>query len=128
MGYPKRVNPRQISVRDAFDRHAKSYDERFSNHELGENIRSDVWKITDPVFASTHNLLDLGSGTGEDAIHYAARGVQVTAVDVSDQMLTRLKVKAVAAGLTAKIHYVCSEMNLYSPEHTQFDGIISNFG
>ena len=128
MGYPRRVNPRQISVRDAFDRHAETYDERFSNHELGETIRSDVWKITDTVFASTRSLLDLGCGTGEDAIHYAARGLQVTAVDVSDQMLTRLKLKALAAGLTTEIHYMRSEMNQYCPEHRQFDGIISNFG
>jgi ubiquinone/menaquinone biosynthesis C-methylase UbiE len=122
------VNPRQINVRDAFDRHAESYDERFSNHELGETIRSDVWKITDPVFASARHLLDLGSGTGEDAIHYAARGIHVTAVDISDQMLIRLKRKAAAAGLAAKLQYIRCAMNQYHPEHMQFDGIVSNFG
>jgi ubiquinone/menaquinone biosynthesis C-methylase UbiE len=122
------VNPRQISVRDAFDRHAETYDERFSNHELGETIRSDVWKITDPIFASARNLLDLGSGTGEDALHYAARDMRVTAVDISDQMLGRLKSKAIDAGVAAKLQYVRSEMNQYRPEHMQFDAVISNFG
>lgn len=128
MSYPSSVNPPQIRFREAFDRHAESYDRRFSNHVLGESVRHEVWKIADRTFSSARRLLDLGCGTGEDAVHFAARGVQVTAVDVSPQMLNHLQAKALAAGVDGNIEYVASEMRQFCPAPSHFDGIISDFG
>ena len=79
MRYAQPVNPNQIRVQEAFDRHAAIYDERFSKPALGESIRAEVWRIADRAFASAQSLLDLGSGTGEDAIHFAQKGIHVTA-------------------------------------------------
>ncbi len=101
------MNPDQISIQKAFDRHAANYDERFSKPALGESIRLDVWKIADRVFASVRNLLDLSSGTGEDSIHFAQKGIHVTAVDVSTRMIDRLKAKAVASGVSSNIDLRC---------------------
>lgn len=122
------VNLRQITVREAFDRHADTYDDRFSNCALGESIRNDVWTIADRVFTSSRRLLDLGSGTGEDAIHFAGHGVEVTGVDISDEMQNRLEAKALACGVSGNIHYVRAEMSHFDPAGAEFDGIISNFG
>lgn len=70
-----------MSVREAFDRHAEVYDERFSRVALAQEIRADVWRIADAVFSPGARLLDLGCGTGEDAIHFAQNGCRVTAID-----------------------------------------------
>jgi ubiquinone/menaquinone biosynthesis C-methylase UbiE len=122
------VDPRQASIQEAFDRHATHYDERFSNQVLGERIRAEVWQITDQAFASARRVLDLGSGTGEDAIHLARKGVHVTAVDISSRMISRLNAKASVSGVSGNIDPVVSEMDHYSPPAPEFDGILSNFG
>ena len=127
-GYSLPVNPRQISVQEAFDRHSSVYDERFSKPILGETIRNEVWQIADAEFAGARNLLDLGCGTGEDAIHYAQRGAHVTAVDLSPGMLNRSKAKAAALRLLSNIDCVVAEMTTFSAPAGAFDGMISNFG
>jgi ubiquinone/menaquinone biosynthesis C-methylase UbiE len=118
----------QHAVQTAFNRHAKTYDERFSNSILGESLRSNVWDIADEAFASCLELLDLGAGTGEDAIHFARNGVRVTAVDVSPGMMTRLTEKAARAGVSSRIKSVLCEIDRYSPQECLYDGLISNFG
>jgi SAM-dependent methyltransferase len=127
-GYSLPVNPRQISVQEAFDRHSSVYDERFSRPILGESIRNEVWQIADSELAVARRILDLGCGTGEDAIHYARRGAHVTAVDLSPGMLNRSKAKAAALGFSSSIDCVVAEMTAFSAAAGAFDGVISNFG
>src|SRR5437762_14179101 len=79
-----------ISVRQAFDRHAPVYDRVFLSREM----RSEVWEMADRLCLPGMRLLDLGCGTGDDAIHFAQRGLNVTAVDISSQMISQLKAKA----------------------------------
>jgi 2-polyprenyl-3-methyl-5-hydroxy-6-metoxy-1,4-benzoquinol methylase len=122
------VNPRAILIRQAFDRHASSYDARFSSAPLGESIRSDFCEVADTVFASAEDLLDLGAGTGEDAVHFATLGKHVTAVDVSPQMIAALRSKADAARVSDRIEAVVGEMSEYRPSGQIFDGMLSNFG
>ena len=106
------------SVRDAYDRHAGVYDELLGPSE----IRSDVWEIADRFFGEGMRLLDAGCGSGDDAIHFARRGVQVTAVDISPAMIARLKLKC---GETVRCEVAA--METYSPEGICFDGVFSNF-
>jgi ubiquinone/menaquinone biosynthesis C-methylase UbiE len=77
------------SVQEAYDRYAAVYDELLAHSE----IRRDVWEIADRFFTEGMRLLDLGCGTGDDAIHFAQRGLFVSAVDVSPVMIERLKLK-----------------------------------
>jgi ubiquinone/menaquinone biosynthesis C-methylase UbiE len=122
------VDPRQVSVQEAFDRHAYTYDERFSDPFLGESIRSEVWQIADGVLTPSSRILDLGSGTGEDAIHFARQGMHVTAIDISSGMIRRLMTKAAETGISSKIDPVLMHMDQYLPQAAEFDAIISNFG
>ena len=122
------VNPHEFSIQEAFDRHSEAYDRRFTSPFLGEHLRAEVWKIAENAFGSAGRLLDLGSGTGEDAIHFARRGIQVTAVDISSRMMDRLRAKSEAAGVSPRIDCVTAEMSRYIPSVGGFDGIISNFG
>ena len=120
------MNPGRIHIREAFDRHATTYDERFSS--LAQAIRQDVWRIADSVFPPGTHLLDIGSGTGDDAIHFAQRGVRVTAVDIAPQMMARLLLKADSAGLRAQIDARCADIETSDFDGCRFDGVFSNFG
>lgn len=107
------------SVRQAFDRHASVYDQVFSDTQ----IRAEVWHIADRLFSRGMHLLDLGCGTGQDAIHFAQRGINVTAVDISAEMIAQLRQKA-----GESIQCKQADMRTYIPETIRFDGIFSNFG
>jgi ubiquinone/menaquinone biosynthesis C-methylase UbiE len=115
-------------IQQAFDRHAHVYDERFSRAGAGLSIRSRFWEIADPALSSVQHLLDLGAGTGEDTVHFAQRGARVTAVDLSSQMIERLRNKAAAGGVSSRVECITSPMELYRPANPTFDGIVSNFG
>jgi SAM-dependent methyltransferase len=110
---------RVSSVRQAFDRHAPVYDKVFSASEL----RSEVWKIAARYFSPGMHVLDLGCGTGEDAIHLARCGLKVTAIDISSGMIAQLKMKAGEI-----VDCLATDMCTYAPAGIRFDGILSNFG
>ena len=107
------------SVRQAFDRHAPVYDKVFSS----AGIRSEVWEIADGVFLPGMRLLDLGCGTGEDALHFAQCGLHVTAIDISPGMVSQMKRKA---GETIRCE--AADMQTYSQAGNSWDGVFSNFG
>ena len=105
------------SVREAYDRHAPVYDQVFD----ASQIRAEIWEIADRFFVPGTRLLDLGCGTGNDAIHFALRGVSVTAIDISPGMIARLKSKCDGA-----IHCEEADMRTYAPVGKCFDGVFSN--
>jgi SAM-dependent methyltransferase len=104
------------SLQDAHDR-AVVYDRFF----VDSKIRSDVLKIADRFFTTGMRLLDVGCGTGEDAIHFAQRGLTVTAIDISPAVIGRLMVKC---GNTVRCEV--ADMRTYT-QHDIFDGVFSNF-
>lgn len=77
--------PRLADDEDAF----------FAGHPLFEADRRAV----DARFQVPGPLVDLGSGTGRHALHFARRGFPVTAVELSQAMLATLGAKARAEGL-----------------------------
>ena len=115
-------------TREAFDRHALTYDERFSSLATAQAIRRQVWCIADGLFPSGSRLLDLGCGTGDDAIHFAERGIHVTSIDISPGMIAQLLLKAEAAGLQGQIVARIANLETFQPEKTDFNGLFSNFG
>jgi ubiquinone/menaquinone biosynthesis C-methylase UbiE len=114
-------------TREAFDRHALTYDERFSSLAAAQAIRRQVWCIADALFSPGSRLLDLGCGTGDDAIHFAERGIQVTSIDISPGMIAQLLLKAEAAGVQGRIVAHIADLETFQPE-TEFNGLFSNFG
>jgi ubiquinone/menaquinone biosynthesis C-methylase UbiE len=128
VSYKHTVDPRHASLREAFDRHALTYDERFSSLEATRAIRREIWQIADSLFPSGSSLLDLGCGTGDDAIHFAQRGMAVTAIDIAPAMIGRLETKAAAAGVRARIEVQVTEIETFEPRALAFDGVLSDFG
>jgi len=66
-------------------------------------------------------LVDIGCGTGEDAIHFARRGIDVTAIDVSPAMIAQVKLKS-GGSVRCKL----ADMRTCAVEDI-FDGVFSNF-
>ena len=80
-----------------FANYARQYDEEFyTQGTLGEVDFFEQELEQD----RTRTILDIGCGTGRHAIELAARGYQVTGVDLSAAQLARARDKAAAAGVS----------------------------
>ncbi len=121
-------SPRSHS--SAFDAMAAGYDAKFSASALGRVLRPMVWERYAACFAAGSSLLELGCGTGEDAIHLAKSGHRVLATDASPRMIDTARRKAEAAGVSDRIRFrVVSMESLSTALGTElFDGVYSNFG
>ena len=75
-------------------------------------------------------LLELGCGTGEDAIHLALRGHRVVATDASAKMIGIARHKSERAGVADRIRFIHSPMQSLTDQlgDEVFDGVYSNFG
>jgi SAM-dependent methyltransferase len=114
----------------AFDDLAAGYDATFTDTALGRALRDLVWLRLDDGFASCERVLDLGCGTGEDALRLARRGTRVVGIDASARMVHLARQKALAAGCATQIDFHCVSMeNLRTVlDGESFDGVLSNFG
>jgi SAM-dependent methyltransferase len=80
-----------------FDRLAPRYDQAWSNAPAGRLQREAVWRHLDPLVAFADRILDLGCGTGEDAVHLSGLGAHVSAIDTSAEMVRAACAKGVNA-------------------------------
>ena len=115
-------------MRDAFNLHAPAYDSRFAHSAAGQAMRESVWTAVEKIIGPEGSLLDLGCGTGEDAIHFAQRGSSVTAVDIAPDMIAALITKVRAAGLSGRIDARVSDLESLEPLPEPVDAVFSNFG
>lgn len=111
----------------SFDHAATTYDHDFTHTDLGRWLRGRVWKRLTRLFPSGSFVLELGCGTGEDAVWLAQQGVRVLATDASPVMLEQTQAKADAAGV--EVETALLDLNALPAEFAyQFDGVYSNFG
>jgi len=129
--------PGQVEEPAAFDALADRYDALFSDPPLGQVLRRSVWRHVDPLFRSGMRVLDLGCGTGEDALHLAARGVEVLALDASAAMIRAAGAKVLAAGLGDRVRLAQLDMarrggldrlSTAAFDGAAVDGALANFG
>jgi ubiquinone/menaquinone biosynthesis C-methylase UbiE len=109
-----------VSPSSAFDRLASSYDREWTGTATGRLQRDAFWEHAGPLFAAGQHVLDLGCGTGEDAVILGRRGVRVTAIDAAPRMVET----AQARGVDARVLRIEQIAQLTET----FDGAISNFG
>jgi SAM-dependent methyltransferase len=114
----------------AFNTLAGSYDEAFSESVLGKTLRERVWRRLDSAFRAGDRVLDIGCGTGEDALHMAGRGIFVVATDASSKMteLTRQKIERAGLAQRVDVRTVAAEALGRELADQRFDGVVSNFG
>jgi SAM-dependent methyltransferase len=106
-----------------FDALAPTYDDDFTRSPIARHLRARVHARLDALVSPGEAALELGCGTGEDALHLAQRGVQITATDASPLM--RDMARAKLAGYTnARItHLDLQELNHRGTENTEGDSI-----
>ncbi len=83
----------------AFDETAVRFDERFGSWLSVAAQRDAVRQLLTKIFPAESRLLELGGGTGEDAVHLAQLGYRVTLTDGSPRMLHMAEAKVRTAGL-----------------------------
>lgn len=117
----------------AFDSLARRYDAQFTDRLLGRLLRGNVQARLEPLLAPGMRALEIGCGTGEDALWLARRNLIVTATDAAPAMLEVAFDKARAAGqgdaisfrrLDAAAPHAADDEALNGP----FDFVLSNFG
>jgi SAM-dependent methyltransferase len=113
-----------------FDELAADYDASFTHSACGRNLRARVWQRATRVFAGRGRILELGCGTGEDAVHLARAGHHVVATDASTGMIRIARLKAAAAGVGSRIdfHVLPVESLDELGREARFDAVFSNFG
>jgi SAM-dependent methyltransferase len=121
----------------AFDELAAGYDAAFTESAIGKTLRALVWARLEQAFEAPKRVLELGCGTGEDALCLARRGVEVVAVDASSQMIQVARQKARASdscnrahGEAVRVEFHCLPIERLAPalDGQAFDGVLSNFG
>ena len=121
-----------------FDQEAAGYDCSFTNTVLGRIYRDAVWERLSALFNSSEHILELGCGTGEDALFLAGHGKKVTAYDAGVEMIEQARAKIKDAGYGERVCFKAADIEQLStadpgPVSDQgkasvFDGAFSNFG
>jgi SAM-dependent methyltransferase len=114
-----------LSFSIAYDAIAASYDDQVRGDEW---MRRALHAHYRRAFRAGQRVLDVGCGTGTDALALARMGVSVVGIDGSVGMLQRLRRKAAANRLEALIAPSAlriEDLGVFGVE--RFDGIISAF-
>jgi ubiquinone/menaquinone biosynthesis C-methylase UbiE len=123
------VASRLERTRNAFDALARDYDRSECDNELLLRLRHEMWRVLTDLFPPGSRLLDLGCGTGIDAVFLANRGRHVVAVDVSPEMVARTRERAEGAGLGDLVDARPLAIEALQTVHgVGFDGIYANRG
>jgi SAM-dependent methyltransferase len=124
------MNARQLAdTQAAFDEVATGYDGPLGNNTLIQAVRARTVAAINRSLTPGSVLLDLGCGTGLDAVALARQGYRVTAIDWSANMVRQTRERAARAdsvGMVA-VHQVGIHELGRLPAGT-FDGAYSNLG
>ncbi|HEX5502389.1 MAG TPA: class I SAM-dependent methyltransferase [Thermomicrobiales bacterium] len=112
-------------VAAAYDAIAAEYDAQVAGDAW---MRRVLWARYAALFRPGRRVLDVGCGSGADAIFLARRGVRVTGIDVSPAMIARLEGKVRRLGLAGLVEArVMDVADLAAWHDRRFDGIVSAF-
>lgn len=110
----------------AYDEIAQTYDGAVEGDAW---VRRRLWKHYLRVFRPDQRVIDLGCGTGIDAIFLARHQIRVVGVDASPGMIAEARRKVDAEGLATTIDLRVLELSqLKSLPPRSFDGALSAFG
>ncbi len=117
-------------MKTAFDPLAPTYDDVFTNTQIGRYLRGEVHQRLLHHFEADDNVLEMGCGTGQDALFLAEQGVNITATDASMGMIDIAREK-----IGNHPHITLSQLDLRKLNQqtaingsAQFTGAFANFG
>lgn len=116
----------------AFDAVAHDFDQRFGEWLSVSAQRRAVRHILGEAFPAGSRILEIGGGTGEDAVWLAECGYQVLTTDASPRMV-QISANKLRAHDGSRARVAAAEtletLSMDEPEtgHQEFDGAFSNF-
>jgi SAM-dependent methyltransferase len=114
----------------AFDSVAADYDGPRGNNALVQRMRRALRETVRGELPRGSRLLDLGCGTGLDALHFAGLGYPVVATDWSPAMVARTRARVADANPAVPVevrHLGIQQLDALEGDG-RFAGIYSNFG
>jgi len=130
MNRPLTPDPSPTRGEGGFDALATGYDAAFTDTPLGRRLRGRVWDCLERHLKPSQHVLELGCGTGEDAVWLARHGIYVTATDASAIMLEITRRKAAEANIAYRV--ATRQLAIQDIDATsftvKFDGVLSDFG
>ena len=110
---------------EAYEAAAPDYDRQVQGDDWMRNV---LWDRYARLFCAGQTVLDLGCGTGIDAVFLAQRGIHVMGIDASPAMIAQSRPKLAAAELEDLVDLrVLDVARVGSLSQASFDGIISAF-
>ena len=109
----------------AFDTIAETFDARFGSWASVAAQRRAVREELTKAFPPAASVIEVGGGTGEDALWLAERGRRVLMTDISPRMVQQARAKF--AGHAALRAQVVGAEGLNQLSSERFDGAFSNF-
>lgn len=125
----KGTNTNEQLAAAAFTLQSKNFDELYSGNKIIQYKRQRVREHLKKYILPGHFILELNSGTGQDAVWLAQQGCKVHATDIAGGMLELIQQKIKNEGLDNCISYEwCSFTALENlKQKGPYDVIFSNF-
>jgi len=123
------ISPTEYKASEAFSLQSPTFDYTYKGHPFIEYKRARVRSHILERIPSSGSILELNSGTGEDALFWGEKGFTVHATDISEGMQNQLIQKVKKLHLEDKIsHEIISYTQLQNLENKgPYDLIFSNF-
>jgi ubiquinone/menaquinone biosynthesis C-methylase UbiE len=120
---------RMIATNDdvarVFDGIAAEYEAQLARNPVAGYMRAELHAQFARTFHCGEHILDFTAGTGIDAFFLAARGVRVTAIDISPAMIAELQRRIARRGWQIETRVLAAEHLSALGEH--YDGAVSTF-
>jgi SAM-dependent methyltransferase len=116
-----------------FDSVAADYDHHILDNRMNRLLRDRSMAVLLPTFAGARHLLEVGCGSGIETIQMLRAGHEITAVDISAEMLREVREKARREGLSERLVTVRANASALGGADgglgkDRFDGAYSTYG
>lgn len=121
-----------VQVSRAFDQAARNYDALYQTNPIMAWMRAESLATLQDTFAPGSRLLEIGCGTGDEALALGRAGYRIVATDISPAMVEAARTKARAGDahevtwLTLPAGRLADLAGDYGPG--SFDGAYASFG
>jgi 2-polyprenyl-3-methyl-5-hydroxy-6-metoxy-1,4-benzoquinol methylase len=112
----------------AWDLLSHDYDKNLDKKVVSAYMRSVSLEYLGKYFSPGMKILELGCGTGDEAIYLAKRGLNVFGTDVSDSMINYAKQKEESQNLSGSSRFGKLPIERISEIKDVFYGAYSSFG
>jgi len=109
-------------IQSYYDGAVEREDGRLERHQLERDL---TWRYLEKYLPSTGTVLDIGAGTGAYTLELARRGYDVTAVDISSNLIELCKQRTSDEGLEKNVRFLVADArDLSAIKDDTFDAVL----